>query len=153
MIISGLSEWQDERPPSPSYLRVLYLGKMLQDDETLISEYLCKTCSIVSFICTLFCPAFPFTLAFVFLVTSDIIWLHYRIKLGLKLPTYTPQPPTSSGSSTSSPIPTIVHLSVRSYLPLSEGGDPKKKKKKWCNMIGWLPLSFGVPFLLIHLVQ
>lgn len=37
--ISGLStEWQDERPPAPSYLRVLYLGRMLQDDETLIGE-------------------------------------------------------------------------------------------------------------------
>lgn len=47
MIVSGIfnfviSEWQDERPPAPSYLRVLYLGKMLQDDETLISEYLCN---------------------------------------------------------------------------------------------------------------
>ncbi|KAF9525237.1 ubiquitin-related domain-containing protein [Crepidotus variabilis] len=29
------SDWQDERPPAPSYLRVLYLGRMLQDDETL----------------------------------------------------------------------------------------------------------------------
>ena len=28
-------EWQDERPPAPNYLRILYLGKMLQDDETL----------------------------------------------------------------------------------------------------------------------
>ncbi|TFK65139.1 hypothetical protein BDN72DRAFT_773774 [Pluteus cervinus] len=31
------ADWQDERPPAPSYLRVLYLGKMLQDDETLTS--------------------------------------------------------------------------------------------------------------------
>jgi len=31
------TEWRDERPPAPSYLRVLYLGRMLQDDETLIS--------------------------------------------------------------------------------------------------------------------
>jgi len=29
------SEWQDERPPAPSYLRILYLGKLLQDDDTL----------------------------------------------------------------------------------------------------------------------
>ncbi|KIM86883.1 hypothetical protein PILCRDRAFT_64096 [Piloderma croceum F 1598] len=29
------SEWQDERPPAPSYLRILYLGKILQDDDTL----------------------------------------------------------------------------------------------------------------------
>ncbi|KZV94978.1 hypothetical protein EXIGLDRAFT_766697 [Exidia glandulosa HHB12029] len=31
------ADWQDERPPAPNYLRVLYLGKMLQDDETLVS--------------------------------------------------------------------------------------------------------------------
>ncbi|KAF8555771.1 hypothetical protein OG21DRAFT_1410252 [Imleria badia] len=29
------AHWQDERPPAPSYLRILYLGKILQDDETL----------------------------------------------------------------------------------------------------------------------
>jgi len=79
------TEWQDERPPAPSYLRVLYLGKMLQDDETLIN---------------------------------------------LKLPTYTPESPT--GSSSSSPIPTIMHLSIRPYLPLGDG-DLKKKKKLSIN--------------------
>ncbi|KAI0700169.1 ubiquitin-related domain-containing protein [Cytidiella melzeri] len=30
------SEWQDERPPAPSYLRILYLGKILQDEDTLL---------------------------------------------------------------------------------------------------------------------
>ncbi|KAG6901075.1 hypothetical protein C0995_001162 [Termitomyces sp. Mi166 len=29
------SDWEDERPAAPSFLRVLYLGRMLQDDETL----------------------------------------------------------------------------------------------------------------------
>ncbi|KZT68922.1 hypothetical protein DAEQUDRAFT_306437 [Daedalea quercina L-15889] len=29
------NEWQDERPPAPSYLRILYLGKILQDEDTL----------------------------------------------------------------------------------------------------------------------
>lgn len=30
------SDWQnDERPPAPSYLRILYLGRILQDDDTL----------------------------------------------------------------------------------------------------------------------
>ncbi|KAF8324510.1 ubiquitin-related domain-containing protein [Amanita rubescens] len=29
------NEWKSERPPAPSYLRLLYLGKMLQDDDTL----------------------------------------------------------------------------------------------------------------------
>ncbi|KAJ7929025.1 ubiquitin-related domain-containing protein [Mycena leptocephala] len=31
-------EWQAERPPAPSYLRILYLGKMLQDEDTLASQ-------------------------------------------------------------------------------------------------------------------
>ncbi|KAF8417267.1 ubiquitin-related domain-containing protein, partial [Boletus edulis BED1] len=30
------AHWQDERPPAPSYLRILYLGKILQDDDTLL---------------------------------------------------------------------------------------------------------------------
>ncbi|KAF9220842.1 hypothetical protein BS17DRAFT_713254 [Gyrodon lividus] len=30
------ADWQDERPPAPSYLRILYLGKILQDDDTLL---------------------------------------------------------------------------------------------------------------------
>ncbi|KAJ7283207.1 ubiquitin-related domain-containing protein [Mycena rebaudengoi] len=29
------TEWQAERPPAPSYLRILYLGKILQDEDTL----------------------------------------------------------------------------------------------------------------------
>ncbi|KIY48709.1 hypothetical protein FISHEDRAFT_10751, partial [Fistulina hepatica ATCC 64428] len=29
------SEWADERPPTPSHLRLLHLGKILQDEETL----------------------------------------------------------------------------------------------------------------------
>lgn len=33
-------DWQDERPPAPSYLRILYLGKILQDDDTLLRAYL-----------------------------------------------------------------------------------------------------------------
>jgi len=32
------SDWQNERPPAPSYFRVLYLGKILQDEETLTSH-------------------------------------------------------------------------------------------------------------------
>ncbi|KAG6829094.1 hypothetical protein H0H92_005707 [Tricholoma furcatifolium] len=30
------ADWEDERPAGPSFLRVLYLGRMLQDDETLL---------------------------------------------------------------------------------------------------------------------
>ncbi|KAH9896709.1 ubiquitin-related domain-containing protein [Cubamyces lactineus] len=29
------NDWQDERPPAPSYLRILYLGKILQDEDSL----------------------------------------------------------------------------------------------------------------------
>ncbi|KAH8116001.1 ubiquitin-related domain-containing protein [Phellopilus nigrolimitatus] len=29
------SDWQDEKPPAPNYLRILYLGKILQDEDTL----------------------------------------------------------------------------------------------------------------------
>ncbi|CDO69074.1 hypothetical protein BN946_scf184992.g23 [Trametes cinnabarina] len=34
------NDWQDERPPAPSYLRILYLGKILQDEDSLDSAYL-----------------------------------------------------------------------------------------------------------------
>lgn len=40
-------DWQDDRPPAPSYLRVLYLGRMLQDDETLSSEFLFLATSFI----------------------------------------------------------------------------------------------------------
>ena len=33
------ADWSDERPPAPNYLRVLYLGKMLQDEEVLGCEF------------------------------------------------------------------------------------------------------------------
>ncbi|KAL1708847.1 ubiquitin-related domain-containing protein [Schizophyllum commune] len=28
-------DWQEERPPAPAYIRILYLGKVLQDNDTL----------------------------------------------------------------------------------------------------------------------
>lgn len=71
---------------------------------------------------------------------------NWHTKTGLKLPTYTPQPPTSPGSSSSGPIPTIMHLSIRPYAPLSDG-DLKKKKKK--NRGGWLTLSLTYILLFI----
>jgi len=33
--VTTTTDWQDEHPPTPSHLRVLYLGRVLQDDETL----------------------------------------------------------------------------------------------------------------------
>jgi hypothetical protein len=29
------ADWQDERPPAPAYLRILFRGRVLQDDDTL----------------------------------------------------------------------------------------------------------------------
>lgn len=38
------TDWQDEHPPAPSHLRVLYLGRILQDDETLTRMCFCVLC-------------------------------------------------------------------------------------------------------------
>ena len=35
MTSSVVLDWQDERPPAPSFLRVLYRGRILQDDDIL----------------------------------------------------------------------------------------------------------------------
>ncbi|KAG1763313.1 hypothetical protein EDD22DRAFT_777177 [Suillus occidentalis] len=35
------ADWQDESPQAPSHLRILYLGKILQDEDTLTREYTC----------------------------------------------------------------------------------------------------------------
>jgi hypothetical protein len=76
------ADWQDERPPAPSYLRVLYLGRMLQDDETLSN---------------------------------------------LKLPV----------SSSTSPLATIMHLSIRPYaLPGQADGVKKKKRRGRSDTLG-----------------
>ncbi|KAJ4495376.1 hypothetical protein C8R41DRAFT_762610 [Lentinula lateritia] len=32
------SDWQEERPSTPSHLRILHLGKVLQDEDTLEGE-------------------------------------------------------------------------------------------------------------------
>lgn len=68
------NDWQDEHPPAPSHLRVLYLGKILQDDETLTQ---------------------------------------------LKFPSYTPPEPAT---------PTIVHLSIRSFVPREDTSLKKKRR-------------------------
>jgi len=70
------NDWQDEHPPAPSYLRVLYLGKILQDDETLTQ---------------------------------------------LKFPSYTPPEPAT---------PTIVHLSIRSFVPREDTSLKKKRRTR-----------------------
>ena len=39
MLIYVDADWQDQRPPAPSYFRILHLGKVLQDDDTLAREF------------------------------------------------------------------------------------------------------------------
>ena len=34
-----IAEWPDEKPPAPNFLRILYLGKILQDEDTLTSKF------------------------------------------------------------------------------------------------------------------
>jgi len=43
-----VSEWQEDRPPAPSYLRIVYLGKMLQDDENLTSGFQISSALLVA---------------------------------------------------------------------------------------------------------
>jgi hypothetical protein len=88
-------DWQDERPPAPSYLRVLYLGKILQDDDTLARMYLLGRG----------CPKSNM---------SDILFL-----TELKFPSYTPPEPAT---------PTIVHLSIRSFVPREDSTVKKKRR-------------------------
>src|ERR1700728_4631041 len=39
-----MTDWKDDRPPAPSYLRILYLGKILQDEDTLTSTSSSSIC-------------------------------------------------------------------------------------------------------------
>ena len=92
------TDWQDEHPPAPSHLRVLYLGRILQDDETLTRMCFClymkggNSCS------------FPGS---------------YRVA-ELNFPCYTPPEPAT---------PTIVHLSIRSFVPREDTSLKKKKRR------------------------
>jgi hypothetical protein len=86
-------DWQDEHPPAPSYLRVLYLGKILQDDETLA-----RTCVV--------CIKGEVT-------DPDLS------RAELKFPSYTPPEPAT---------PTIVHLSIRSFVPREDTSLKKKRR-------------------------
>lgn len=38
-VLQRPSEWAEDRPPAPNYLRILYNGRILQDDDTLSSAY------------------------------------------------------------------------------------------------------------------
>ena len=49
-LIRIVSEWKGKegRPPAPSYLRIVYLGKMLQDDENLTSGFQISSALLVA---------------------------------------------------------------------------------------------------------
>jgi hypothetical protein len=90
------SDWQDEHPPAPSHLRVLYLGRILQDDETL------------NRMCDIYMKGGKFYL-------PDDLITHTE----LKFPSYTPPEPAT---------PTIVHLSIRSFVPREDTSLKKKRR-------------------------
>ncbi|KAF4563931.1 hypothetical protein EYR36_003176 [Pleurotus pulmonarius] len=120
-------EWQDERPPAPSYFRILHLGKILLDDDTLTSAYMFFVKLLHSFQCN----------------------IRLELSLPTSLPPQSPQPIDPAASShkspseaLSSPDPvshappphaTIVHLSIRAYAPPADDDLKKDKgrKPKW----------------------
>jgi hypothetical protein len=68
-----LADWQDEHPPTPSYLRILHLGKILQDDDTLSSM------SFFLFLSSTQSSLTPFTaLSFPVMPASTIVHLAIR---------------------------------------------------------------------------
>jgi hypothetical protein len=53
---SCISDWQDSpRPHAPSYMRLLYMGKILQDEDTLTCEYLFSSSHFTPFPLLRFC--------------------------------------------------------------------------------------------------
>lgn len=128
-------DWQSERPPSPSYLRILYLGKILQDEDTLA----CKSASFPLFHFA-FGAAHPTT----WLALQSIQWRFGNISIfsprSLSLSCF----PflrscvyhnlltvmTAHKLRPSPSPPTIVHLSVRQVPIPSDSQDPIKKKSK-----------------------
>jgi len=90
-------------PPNPSYLRLLYLGRILQDDDTLESK--------------------PGEWLFLY------IWANSAWFPELKLPTHIPRPDYEAGRD--SPYPTtIMHLSIRPIAPPTDDGFSKKKGRR-----------------------
>ncbi|EIW77345.1 hypothetical protein CONPUDRAFT_168293 [Coniophora puteana RWD-64-598 SS2] len=103
---SWSSDWEDERPPAPAYLRILWLGKILQDEDTL---------SHLKFPTALSSPA-----------------QHTAVPPS-SLPPITPTTPSTPNplhSGAAVPTATIVHLSIRAFAPPPEGVDSLGKNKK-----------------------
>lgn len=90
-------------PPNPSYLRLLYLGRILQDDDTLESE--------------------PGNLSL------WRVWANSTWHPELKLPTHTPRPDYEEGRD-SPYVTTIMHLSIRPIAPPADDGLSKKKGRR-----------------------
>ncbi|EMD30990.1 hypothetical protein CERSUDRAFT_100789 [Gelatoporia subvermispora B] len=107
------NDWQDERPPAPSYLRILYLGKILQDDDTLqqlnFPVHAPVLASPTPPLPAASIPATPVASTSVSLVPAD--------------------------AHTAAPAPTIVHLSIRAYAPPAEDA-PKKRRLRASSAVG-----------------
>ena len=138
-----LADWQEERPPAPAYIRILYLGKVLQDNDTLSSACLLPTLvvghsSLLSVIpprrwlppCC--CSAGPQPPC---LLLPSIAVAHYPLSpmsLDLSSPLILTElkiPIHTLTADVPPPQPTIVHLSVRACAPSGDEQDPKKKRK------------------------
>lgn len=151
------AEWQDERPPAPSYLRILYLGKILQDEDTLssTSHSSPRTDSEPDELPPLPLPLYLFDLSVLPLPPPlrrpPDLPVHHYCPLDTTLPPRTtisdntlpttrvpcpaPLHPTAEWSfpitqpdpSAPPPQATVVHLSVRSVPPPAEDV-PKKRR-------------------------
>ncbi|KAL0958230.1 hypothetical protein HGRIS_000388 [Hohenbuehelia grisea] len=113
------SEWQDERPPAPAYLRILHLGKILQDEDSLT-----KLSFPTSLPQAQSAPA-PSQSATQASPTSQ--------PSSTESPSATAETQAPSPPAATAPVPppqaTIVHLSIRPYAPPTED-DLKKDKRK-----------------------
>ncbi|KAF4582464.1 hypothetical protein EYR38_002589 [Pleurotus pulmonarius] len=102
------SEWQDERPPAPSYFRILHLGKILLDDDTLTKLSLPTSLP----------PQSPQPI-------DPAASSHKSPSEALSSPDPVSHAPP--------PHATIVHLSIRAYAPPADDDLKKDKgrKPKW----------------------
>ncbi|KAJ8515843.1 hypothetical protein ONZ45_g6773 [Pleurotus djamor] len=122
------SEWQDERPPAPSYFRILHLGKILQDDDTLSKLAFPTSLPPSSTNAAASNPnsQLPSAVPTSSSPSSPV--------LEPSSPTQTTHVPPAHGhqrhhSLNAHPQATIVHLSIRAYAPPTDD-DLKKDKNR-----------------------
>jgi hypothetical protein len=124
------TDWTDERPPAPGFLRILHLGRILNDDDVLssTSSYpLLHPHPPCHGHATLFSHSHTLLLFLTSLHTLTLLFLFAELNIPI-------HPPVGSGSESADasappPPPTIVHLSIRTVPPPTEE-DGKKNKRK-----------------------